>query len=54
MAIGDSDNDREMIQECGVKIAVKNAVDILKGQADYICNGANIYGVSESIRKFYV
>jgi len=52
MAIGDSDNDLQMIRECGIGVAVNNAVGILKKDADYICEYNDIEGVMESIRRF--
>lgn len=52
LALGDSYNDMEMLQEAGIGAAVNNAVDELKEKADYTCRGNYIEGVIEAIEKF--
>lgn len=49
LCIGDSINDIELFENCGVKVAMKNSVEELKSKADYITeytneeNGAAIF-----------
>ncbi|SCP98400.1 Cof-type HAD-IIB family hydrolase [Anaerobium acetethylicum] len=38
ISIGDNDNDLELINNAGIGIAVANAKDIIKQNADYICS----------------
>ena len=52
MALGDSFNDLEMLKTAGIGVAVNNAVEELKEQAGYVCQGRYIDGVIEAIRKF--
>lgn len=58
MTIGDNMNDREMIQECGVGIAVANAYDEIKQVANYTTTNTvenrRICRSSISIYKFYL
>ncbi|OON98574.1 MAG: hypothetical protein ATN35_04560 [Epulopiscium sp. Nele67-Bin004] len=53
MAIGDSHNDVEMIQEVGMGVAVANAETRLKEIANYICQNSHSKGVLEATKKFY-
>ncbi|HEC57887.1 MAG TPA: phosphoglycolate phosphatase [Candidatus Syntrophoarchaeum butanivorans] len=48
-AIGDSDNDIEMLEEVGIGIAVGNASDRLKAVADVVVEGEYGKGVVEAI-----
>lgn len=52
MAIGDFVNDLEMIQQAGIGVAVANASDEIKANADYVTNEPLGYGVIEALRKF--
>lgn len=54
MAIGDSDNDLEMLLEVGTGVAVGNAKEHLKEFADFVCEASNTNGVIEAIRRFFV
>jgi phosphoglycolate phosphatase (TIGR01487 family) len=47
--IGDGENDMEMFSVAGVKVAVANAVKILKRNADIVCKNPYGEGVSEFI-----
>jgi len=38
IAFGDDNNDIEMLQKCGIGVAVKNAIQDAKDVADYICD----------------
>lgn len=52
MAIGDGENDIEMLCEVGIGVAVGNAKDVLKQHADYVCQESHTAGVVEAVRKF--
>ncbi len=52
IAIGDSWNDREMIEAAGLGVAMGNAVDSLKAIADYVTRSNNEEGVRHVIEKF--
>ena len=51
-AIGDRNNDLEMIEYAGVGVAVSSGEKILKDAADYITVSNNEDGVAEYIEKF--
>lgn len=52
MAIGDSENDLDMIEKAGLGVAMENASDIVKKHADYITKSNNLDGVAYAINKF--
>ncbi|ADQ14614.1 Cof-type HAD-IIB family hydrolase [Halanaerobium hydrogeniformans] len=52
VAIGDRNNDLEMIKYAGVGVAVSSGEKILKDAADYITTSNNEDGVAEYIEKF--
>lgn len=52
MAIGDNENDLEMLRLAAVGAAVHNATDAAKEAADYVCRESNTDGVVEAIEKF--
>lgn len=52
MAVGDHQNDVEMLRSAGIGIAVANATDAAKAAADYICAFSNAQGVTEAIERF--
>jgi Cof subfamily protein (haloacid dehalogenase superfamily) len=52
IAIGDSWNDREMLEVAGLGVAMENAVESLKEIADYITLSNNEEGVKHVIEKF--
>ena len=52
MAAGDQDNDYEMLQGAGVKVAMGNASKKLKEIADYICPPIEEDGLSRAIEKY--
>jgi phosphoglycolate phosphatase (TIGR01487 family) len=54
MAIGDSENDIEFLEVAGLKVAVNNADEELKDEADYITSGTHGDGVAEAIYKFII
>ena len=52
MASGDQDNDLDMLQNAGIKIAMGNASPKLKEIADFICPTINEDGLSFAIEKY--
>lgn len=48
-AIGDSENDIRMIEECGWGVAIGNADARTKASASYVAEGANGQGVVEAL-----
>ncbi|CAM3475538.1 Cof-type HAD-IIB family hydrolase [Marinicrinis lubricantis] len=52
IAIGDSWNDREMIEMAGLGVAMGNAIPALKELADYVTLTNNEEGVKHVIEKF--
>ena len=53
MAIGDHQNDVEVIKSCGIGVAVANATEEAKSGADYICTNSCIDGVIEAVDRFW-
>lgn len=54
IAIGDGDNDIDMIKFAGFGVAMGNAVDELKYMADYVTNSNNDDGIANVLQKFLV
>ncbi|HOV80768.1 MAG TPA: Cof-type HAD-IIB family hydrolase [Bacillota bacterium] len=52
MAVGDSYNDLEMIRYAGLGVAVANARDDVKKEADYVTSATYGDGVVEALEKF--
>lgn len=52
MAIGDADNDLEMLKFAGLGVAVGNASDALKAIADEVVSSNDKDGVAEALEKF--
>ena len=52
LAIGDGENDIEMIQYAGIGIAVGNASQAVKDVADYVVATNDADGVAEAIERF--
>lgn len=52
LAIGDSRNDLEMLKYAKIAVAMNNAEDIIKENADFITANNNDEGVYEAIDKF--
>jgi Cof subfamily protein (haloacid dehalogenase superfamily) len=50
-AFGDDYNDVSMLKNCGIGIAVSNAIDEAKAAADYICDTNNNDGVAKWLEK---
>ena len=52
MAIGDQDNDYDMLKAAGLGIAMGNAPDLLKNTACYVTNNITNDGAAIAIEKF--
>jgi Cof subfamily protein (haloacid dehalogenase superfamily) len=52
LAIGDAENDIEMIQLAGIGVAVGNAHEKLKAVADYVVASNDEDGVAEAVERF--
>lgn len=52
LAIGDHQNDIEMLQFAGIGVAVANAIEPVKLIADYVCKKEGYEGVLEAVNKF--
>jgi Cof subfamily protein (haloacid dehalogenase superfamily) len=51
-AIGDSNNDTEMLQSCGIGIAMGNACDELKEKADYVTTDIDQDGIYNALKHY--
>jgi len=51
IAFGDDFNDVEMIKQCGIGVAVSNAIDEAKLAADFICGSNDDDGVAKWIEE---
>ena len=49
VAIGDAENDLAMLKLCGLSVAVDNALDNVKKEADWVTPGARGIGVSQML-----
>jgi Cof subfamily protein (haloacid dehalogenase superfamily) len=52
MAFGDGGNDSTMVRKAGVGIAMGNAIDELKAEADYITTSVDDEGVRKALQHF--
>ena len=52
LAIGDSSSDIEILQACGIGIAMGNANDYVKSQADDICDDVDHDGIYKALKKY--
>ena len=53
MAIGDSENDIEMLEAAGIGVAVRNAPAPTRSAADWVSGGAYGDGFVEAVKKYY-
>ena len=51
VAFGDDINDQEMVKNCGIGVAVANAIDEVKAVADYICDSNDNDGVAKWLEE---
>ena len=54
IAFGDGGNDTSMIIQAGIGVAMGNAIDALKQQADYITSSVDEDGILNALRHFRV
>ena len=54
IAFGDGGNDTSMILQAGIGIAMGNAIDALKQQADYVTTSVDEDGILHALRHFEV
>lgn len=52
LGVGDAENDHAMLQACGYRAAVANAIDTLKREADIVTHASHGAGVVELIERF--
>lgn len=52
ISFGDDYNDVEMLQKCGVGVAVENAVNEAKAAAKFICETNEKDGVAKYLEKY--
>ena len=52
IAFGDGGNDTSMIRAAGIGVAMGNALDSLKAEADYITTSVDEDGVMNALRHF--
>src|SRR5262249_28865996 len=51
VGVGDAENDQAFLKACGLSVAVSNALDEVKAQADLTTAGAGGDGVQELIER---
>jgi HAD superfamily hydrolase (TIGR01484 family) len=54
IAFGDGGNDTSMILQAGIGVAMGNAIDALKQQADYVTTSVDDDGILNALRHFNV
>ena len=54
VAIGDADNDKEILQTAGLGVAMGNASDEIKKIADFVTDDNDHDGVASAIEKFFL
>ena len=54
MALGDGNNDREMLSSCGIGVAMGNGTDIAKESADYITDDIDENGWYNAMKHFHL
>lgn len=53
MSIGDNINDKEMLENAGMGIAMGNSAPYIKDMAKYVTLDNNANGVAEALKKFF-
>jgi len=53
IAVGDSENDIEMLRAAGVGVAVQNAPELTRSAADWVSKSAYGDGFVEAVKKYY-
>jgi hydroxymethylpyrimidine pyrophosphatase-like HAD family hydrolase len=52
VAVGDAENDHAFIAACGCSVAVANAIESIKAEADIVTSGARGKGIVELVERF--
>jgi hydroxymethylpyrimidine pyrophosphatase-like HAD family hydrolase len=52
IAFGDGGNDIPMIKAAGIGVAMGNATDIVKAEADYVADTVDNHGVISTLEHF--
>jgi len=52
IGIGDAENDQDFLKICGFQVAVANALDSIKANADWITTLPNGAGIAEFVREY--
>ena len=52
LAIGDGENDVDMLKHCGIGVAMGNAADVTKAAADYITDDIDEDGLYNALKHF--
>jgi hypothetical protein len=52
VAVGDAENDHAFITACGCSVAVANAIESIKAEADIVTSGARGKGIVELVERF--
>ena len=52
IAVGDAENDHAFLTACGCSVAVANAIESIKAEADFVTAGARGKGIVELIERF--
>ena len=52
MAFGDGGNDSSMIRTAGIGVAMGNALDLLKQEADYVTTSVDDDGIWNALRHY--
>jgi hypothetical protein len=52
MAIGDGDNDMDMIQWAGMGVAMGNAPASVRAVSDYVADSVEVDGLAKVIERF--
>jgi len=53
ICFGDGINDIDMFESCGIKVAMGNAIEIIKEKADYITDSNDDEGITAFFNKYY-
>ena len=54
MAFGDGGNDTSMIRAAGIGVAMGNAIEALKKEADYVTTSVDDDGILNALRAFAI
>ena len=52
MAIGDGENDMQMLRFCGIGVAMGNSLETVKECADYVTGNADADGIADALKHY--